>query len=33
MQGAQEDQPAAQEDEPEVAVSQVHAVEVAEAGR
>ena len=32
MQAAQEDQPTAQEDEPEVAVAQVHAVEGAEGG-
>ena len=32
MQGAEEDQPAAQEDEPEVAVAQVHSVEGAEGG-
>ena len=32
MQAAQEDQPAAQEDEPEVAFAQVHAVEGAEGG-
>ena len=32
MQAAQEDQPTAQEDEPEVAFAQVHAVEGAEGG-